>query len=308
MKLYTKSDFPIEVVTDQGDMCGECPLWMPSEQALYWTDIVGQRVHRLTAGASTPELLHTGFEISGLLPHGDGGFIVANSQGLWRWDGRANFQHIIHSVAGELCQLNDCIADRRGRLISGSQFYNPLGEYSLGKLFLFDTDGSARVLDAGFHLANGLAWSPDGMQLYLTDSVARRIYRYHYDQETGSVSDRTLLIQVSADEGIPDGLTTDTEGFLWSAQWYGGCLVRYDPEGKEERRVSFGAKQVSSLAFGGPDLNILYVTSAGHAEPGPTPPGYQPTGYLGGALYRLRCDVQGRAENSAGIPLPPTSR
>ena len=301
MKSHIESDLLIETIADQGDMCGECPLWLPSEQALYWTDIVGQRVHRLSASATRPELLHTGFEISGLLPHCDGGFIAVNSQGVWRWDGGSNFRHLIGTVDGNLCQLNDCIADSRGRLISGSQFFNPQGEYPLGKLFLFDMDGNARILDEGFHLANGLAWSPDGTHLYLTDSVARRIYQYDYDQATGAVSDRRLLIQVSANEGIPDGLTTDSEGFLWSAQWYGGCIVRYDPEGKEERRINLPPKQISSLAFGGANFEDLYVTSAGRAEPGPTPLAYEPIGYMGGALYRLRCGVQGGAENCVRI-------
>lgn len=306
MRLSAKSDLAIKIVADQGDACGECPLWVTSEQAFYWTDITGQRAYRLAAGASKPDLLHAGFEISGLLQHHDGGFMVVNSDGLWRWDGAADFQSMIQSVDGERCQLNDCIADSRGRLISGSQFYSPGTEYSLGNLFLFDTDGSARILDSGLHLSNGLAWSPDGTMLYLTDSVARRIYRYDYDQAAGAVRNRRTFIQVSADEGIPDGLTTDAEGFLWSAQWYGGCIVRYDPDGKEERRIGLPAKQISSLAFGGPDLGDLYITSASHPEPGPTPPGYKSTGCLGGALYRLRCDVQGRSENVARISMPST--
>lgn len=158
--------------------------------------------------------------------------------------------------------MRDCIADARGRVISGSQFFNPHGPYELGKLFLFDTDGSTRILDEGLHLSNGLAWSPAGDTLYLADSIARRIYGYAYDLDSGFVSNRKTLIQLVIEEGMPDGLTTDAEGFLWSAQWYGGCVVRYDPDGKEERRIHLPAKQTSSIAFGGADLTDLFVTSA----------------------------------------------
>jgi D-xylonolactonase len=270
---------------------------VPQELAIYWSDITGQRVHRFISGATEPELLLKGTEVSGLIAHADGGFTVVNSQGLWRWDGGAGFDNCVKAVNGQTCQLNDCIADARGRVISGSQFFNPHEQYELGKLFLFDTDGSTRILDEGLHLSNGLAWSPAGDFLYLADSVARRIYRYAYNLAAGSIGEREVLIQVPEEDGIPDGMTTDSEGFLWSAHWYGGCVVRYDPDGKEERRIHLPAKQISSVAFGGPDLADLYITSAAQAEPGPTPPGYEATGYLGGALYCLRTDVQGRAEN-----------
>jgi D-xylonolactonase len=137
--------------------------------------------------------------------------------------------------------------------------------------------------------------------LYLADSAARKIYRYAYNLAAGSVSEKKLMIHVPNEDGIPDGLTTDSEGFLWSAQWYGGCVVRYDPDGKEERRIHLPAKQISSVAFGGPDFSDLYITSAAQAELGPTPPGYEPTGYLGGALYCLRTDAQGHAENVSQV-------
>ena len=295
--MCKEASIEIEIAADTGDLCGECPLWLPLEQAIYWTDITGQRVHRLVCGSEKPELVCSGFEISGLLPHGSGGFTLVNGHGLWRWDGAAHFENCVRSVDGQECRLNDCIADLKGRVISGSQFFDPHSEYELGNLFLFDIDGSARVLDEGLHLSNGLAWSPTGDYLYLADSVARRIYRYAYNQETGSVSDRKIWIQVPSDEGIPDGLTTDAEGFIWSAQWYGGCVVRYDPDGKEVSRIHLPARQTSSVAFGGADFSDLFVTSAAQPEPGPTPPGYTQAGYMGGALYRLRTDVQGRREN-----------
>lgn len=294
----------IEVVADTKDLCGESPLWVVPEQAIYWTDIVGQRVYRLDNKTGKSTLLHSGFEISGLVVHAEGGFIAVNSQGLWHWDGSAGFRQKFSAVDGQPCQLNDCIADKRGRVLSGSQFFDPVKPYARGKLFLFDTNGSARILDEGFELSNGLAWSPNGEQLYLTDTVARRIYEYKYNEATGSVSDRRILIQVGLEDGIPDGLTVDAAGYLWSAQWYGGRVVRYDPEGKEERRISVPAKQTSSLAFGGADFTDLFVTTAGRHELGPFPKNYDPTGYLGGALYRVRCTIRGLAENYARIHHP----
>jgi D-xylonolactonase len=115
---------------------------------------------------------------------------------------------------------------------------------------------------------------------------------------------------VPADEGIPDGLAVDAQGFVWSAQWYGGRIVRYDPDGKEERRISVPAKQTSSLAFGGPDRTDIYITSAAKSEPMPVmPPNYDPaSGFFGGSLFRLRTDIQGQEQPMADIHPPASGR
>jgi D-xylonolactonase len=206
-------------------------------------------------------------------------------------------------VDGARCRLNDCVGDQFGRLISGSCFYSPNERYEMGKLIQIDNHGKPRILDEGFHLSNGLGFSPDGETLYFADSAARRIYAYDYDQSLGSVRRRRTLVEVPATEGLPDGLAVDAEGFIWSAQWYGGCVVRYDPDGRVERRLEVPAKQTTSIAFGGDDLEDIFVTSA--AKPGPLPimpPGYDLySGYIGGRLYRTSLGIQGKAEYQARI-------
>jgi D-xylonolactonase len=139
--------------------------------------------------------------------------------------------------------------------------------------------------------------------MYFADSVARRIYAYDYDRRTGGLGNRRVLVRVPDNEGLPDGLTVDAEGFLWSAQWYGGCVVRYDPDGKEERRIRFPAKQVSSVAFGGKDLNDIFVTSAGKSWPSPVmPKSYDPvSGNFGGQLYCVNLGIQGKPDYRADI-------
>jgi D-xylonolactonase len=172
-------------------------------------------------------------------------------------------------------------------------------------LIRLDTDGTAQVVDEGFHLSNGLAFSPDEKTLYFTDSIARRIYAYDYDRITGNVRNRRTLVQVPDDEGLPDGLTVDAAGFLWSAQWYGSAVVRYDPDGKVERRVEMPAKQTSSVAFGGKDLTDIFITSAARSDPLPVmPPGYDPnSGYFGGCLYRINLGIPGKSDFKANFGL-----
>jgi len=295
----------MDVIVDCGDLCGEGPIWDVDHQQLYWTDCVGLKFYRYDWCTHRHERLKDGLEINGFALNHDGGFVVSNNSGIWLWDGGSGVELVADHVGEAKCQMNDCIADPLGRLLAGSWFYDPSKDHPLGKLISIDNSGKGTILDEGIHLANGLAFSPDTRTLYFTDSAQRVIYGYDYDPVTGSTENRRVVVQVPITEGLPDGLTVDREGFVWSAQWYGSCVVRYDPDGKVERRISTPAKQTSSLAFGGPDLTDIFVTSAGRSEPMPVmPPGYDPnTGYFGGALYHINLGIEGKPEFRARIRL-----
>jgi D-xylonolactonase len=296
----------METIADYQDLCGECPIWDPATATLYWTDCVSQRFYRYRPETGTHEIVKRGLEINGFRLNEGGAFVVTNNSGIWLWDGGDSVRLIADRVGSDKCQMNDCIADPEGRLLAGSWFYDSNGAYPLGKLMRIGTEGRVTVLDEGIHLANGLAFSLDYQTLYFTDSAARRIYAYDYDAQTGETRNRRVLVQLRGDEGLPDGLTVDGEGFLWSAQWYGSCVVRYDPDGRAERRLATPAKQTSCVTFGGPDLMDLYITSAARSEPMPVmPSGYDPnSGFFGGPLYRVTTGVRGRPESKARISLP----
>jgi len=296
----------IERVADFGDLCGESPVWDAVHGVLYWADCGGLRFYRYDARADRAELLHGGLEINGFRRNRSGGFAIVNNSGIWVWPGPGSDPQLIASDAGgQRCRMNDCAADARGRLLSGSWFYDPAGEYPLGCLMRVDPDGGVTVLDDGYCLSNGLAFSPDGRRLYVTDSARRVIYEYDYDPSSGAATNRRVRVTVPGDEGLPDGLRVDASGFLWSAQWYGGCVVRYDPDGKPERRISVPAKQVSCITFGGGNLSTLFITTAGQSEAMPImPPGYDPrTGPFGGGLYRIETGIEGLADSEADISL-----
>ena len=243
-------------------------------------------------------MLKGGVGISGFAKDREGGFVIANSHGVWTWDGGDQIRLVASEVDGFECRLNDAIADPAGRFLAGSCFYESDREYPWGHLIQVGTDGCVKILDDGIHLANGLGFSPDCRTLYFTDSGERCIYAYDYNGETGSVRNRRVAVKVPETEGLPDGMTVDAEGFLWSAQWYGSCIVRYDPEGKVERQIGIPAKQTSSLAFGGEELTDIFVTSAGRSFCTPLmPPDYDPaSGYFGGRLYHINLGIRGKPE------------
>jgi sugar lactone lactonase YvrE len=293
----------LSVIADYKDRCGEGPLWDVQHNRLYWTDCLGLRFYRYDWGSKKHQVVREGFEIKGFALNHDGGFVISNTSGIWLWDGSGTPKIICAETDGFKCQANDCIADPAGRLLAGLFYYDASEDYRLGKLLIVDTDGTGRILDEGFHLANGLGFSPDRKTLYFTDSVARCIFAYDYDEDAGSVKNRRIFVRVPSTSGIPDGLTVDAEGFVWSAEWYGSCVVRYDPGGTIERRIATPAKQTSSIAFGGSDLSEIFITSAGESAPLPVmPPRYDPlSGYFGGALYSMRSDIQGKPEFMANI-------
>jgi sugar lactone lactonase YvrE len=295
----------VSVVADYRDLCGEGPVWDPDSGCLYWTDIDGRRFYRYDHANGRHEVVKRGLEVAGYALNQPGGFVIANSGGIWLWDGADDLQLIVSQVEGAKCQMNDAIADPEGRLFAGSNFYDPDQNYELGKLIRVDRDGTTHVADDGFQLPNGLAFSPDERRMYFTDSAARRIYAYDYDRRTGDLRNRKILVQVFDEDGLPDGLTVDAEGFLWSAQWYGSCVVRYDPDGKVERRIAIPAKQVSSIAFGGKDLTDIFITSAGKSWPSPLMPrSYDPlSGNMGGQLFRMNLGLTGKPDHKAGITI-----
>lgn len=293
----------VDVVADYKDLCGEGPLWDYDNDILYWTDIDGKKFYRFLWKEKRHELLHDGFQVNGFAMQEGGGFVVTNSQGIWRWSPNSKPVLIASEADGKECVLNDCIADPEGRVYSGSYHYNPHGPAAPSFLFRLDTDGSVHVADEGIQFSNGLAFSPDCSTLYFSDSVGRCIYAYEWHRGTGKLSDRRVFVHLPREEGFPDGLTVDAEGFLWCAHWFGGCITRYDPDGKRERRVAIPASQTSSLAFGGPNLDVIFVTSAGlNNMLSEAPPGYDPsTVYVGGKLYQLRSEVRGRREYRSRI-------
>ncbi|MEB2363242.1 MAG: SMP-30/gluconolactonase/LRE family protein [Bryobacterales bacterium] len=297
-------------VASFGDRCGECPVWDPDLLTLFWTDCVGLKFCRYHPASGMAEVLCREIEIYGFRKHIGGGWVYTNPSGVWQWDGKCHTVLLCGEVDGQPACFNDCCADGRGRLIAGTFYYAPGTDYRLGGLAMLDLDGSARMLDDGFHLSNGIGFSPDGKTLYATDTVVRRIYAYDYDETSGTTSGKRVFVELGSDDGIPDGLAVDAAGNLWSAIWYGGCVHCYRPDGSLRGKVAVDAKQVSSVCFGGPELSDLYVTTAAQSEEMPVmPPGYDPTvGPFGGSLFVIRTQVRGLPQRTAAIPRKGASR
>jgi D-xylonolactonase len=189
-------------------------------------------------------------------------------------------------------RFNDVAADPAGRVFCGTM---PV-DGRLGTLYRLDLDGSITPVVDGVDISNGIGFTPDERKMYYTESAARRIYLYDYDRGSGAISNRSVFLETPDDGTIPDGMTVDAEGYVWSARWNGSSLYRYSPDGTEERRVRFPAKKVSSAVFGGEDLTDIYVTTAGGQNKAEEGAG-------AGALFRLSPGIRGKPEFLSRIGL-----
>jgi D-xylono/L-arabinono-1,4-lactonase len=275
------------IVADCTCIIGENPLWHPGERRLYWCDITAGKVYWYDPATEKHQVAFAGQEaVGGFTLQADGALLLFMARGAIAICRNGRLTTVVDEIADERqSRFNDVIADPEGRVFCGTM---PTPE-RLGRLYRLDTDGSLRVVLEDIGCSNGLGFTPDGKGLYYTDSPARVIYRFDYDRESGEIGNRSVFTRVAEDDGQPDGMTVDAEGYVWSARWDGNSLVRLDPQGKEVQRIRFPAKKVSSIIFGGPDYEDMYVTTAckdGRAVEGPG----------AGALFHLRTGARGVPE------------
>jgi sugar lactone lactonase YvrE len=283
----------VEQVLPIQDTAGETPIWIPEEQALYWIDLGDPRVHRYDPAKGETREWKLDVPITALARRGKGQWILATKTGLYFWDQEMNTtEFIVDPEAGNSnVRFNDGAIDSQGRFLIGTLNDQDLNAPD-GSLYRLDPDLSIHTLDTGYAVANGIGFSPDDSRLYVTDMFHSRILAYDYNVQAGTVSARRTFVDVPEDAGWPDGLIVDQEGFVWSAHWNGWRITRYDPEGKIEREVKLPAANVTCMAFGGRDLNVLYMTTAWfmlNDEQRAAQP-------QAGDLFRIATDVKGRIE------------
>jgi D-xylono/L-arabinono-1,4-lactonase len=282
-----------ELIADYHCATGEGPIWHPAEQKLYWADIPNGRLFRYDPAAGTHEQFYDGPVVGGFTIQVDGSLLLFGERGavtIWR-DGK--LKTVIDEIPAERdTRFNDVIADPEGRVFCGTM---PT-EQRPGKLYRLDPNGDLTVVIDDTGISNGLGFAPDLAHLYHTDSTRREINRFKYERSTGEISDKTLFVRTPDDEGVPDGMTVDTEGYVWSARWDGNALYRYTPEGEIDQKFEFPARKVSSVTFAGVDYRDIYVTTAGGENKAQEGEG-------AGALFRIRPGYTGRPEFLSRIGL-----
>lgn len=280
---------------------GEGPMWHPDEQVLYWMDLPQGRLFRYDPAADEHAMVREGGELGAATIQHDGALMLMGGPGcgVSRWH-RGAESRVVEKVPGET-RFNDAIADTTGRVYSGSmpRRWGATDLAELGSLYRLDRDGSIHVMDRGMGCANGMGWSADGQTLFFIDSPSQCVYAYDVETSTGDLSGRRVHLQTAPPktDSAPDGMTIDAEGCFWVARWGGSCVVRYDPAGVEISRLSLPTARITSVTFGGPGLETMYITSAGGDDPNANGPN-------AGALFAVEIDgVRGVPEFRSRIDL-----
>lgn len=275
----------IEILLDIKTTLGEGPLWDVDQERLYFIDSFDGRVFRTTVDGGELRAWDVPQKIGSMALRKDGlGAIVSLQRGFHLLDFKTGDVTLIHDPEPGFAnnRINDGKVDKHGRFVAGSM--DTLEEGPNGALYSLSTDFKVTKLDSNIVCSNGPCWSPDGRTFYFTDTWSGEIWAYDYDLATGGVSNRRTFATVdTSGGGAADGATVDAEGCVWSALVYDGKLVRYAPDGGVERIIDMPVKKVTSVMFGGPNLDILFVTSMAK----PPLPRFPGDGPLRGSLFAI---------------------
>lgn len=241
---------------------GEGIIWDAASACVWWTDIDGSKLYRYQSEDkqldhwTTPERLGSFALVSDsefLICGFASGFAYFNPHsGELQW-----LEKIEQNNPGT--RLNDGRADRQGRFWAGSMVES--GDGGAGALYCLDQQLQVASKVSGLTISNGLCWSPDSTVMYHTDTPSRRIHAYDFDAATGAIANQRCLVRT--EKGcFPDGSSVDAEGYIWNAQWGASQVVRYSPEGEVDFVLPLPVSQPTCVAFGGPKLDRLFVTSA----------------------------------------------
>lgn len=282
-------------VTEFQCILGESPIWSPAEGALYFVDIYNAMIHRVNPAGGAHDSWPIETEIGSIGFTKDKTKLIAGLRsGIVIYDlAKKSFETIADPDGkGRLNELrmNEGKVDRGGRFWVGTM--RDPGRAADGVLYRVGTDRSVDVVMRDITVPNATSWSPDGRIMYFADSPTRTISSFETDPSTGEIGERKVFVTVPEGEGFPDGGTVDAEGYFWGCRIFGGKIVRYDPDGEIDREIALPTPQVTSCAFGGPDMTTLYVTTASMrmdrdqlaADP------------MAGRVFAIETDVKGIAE------------
>ncbi len=293
-----------ELVLDAANAVGESPVWVPGEEALYWVDIPAGRIHRWHSRTGRVTQWQAAEMAACLAPHAHGGWVCGMESGVFHLEldegGLVRARRLAavdHGQPG--MRFNDGRCDRQGRLRAGTMVMDMGLASPAGRFYALEADGLHAVLQ-GLLTPNGLAFSPDGRTMYLSDShpSVRKVWAYDYDVATGRPGPARVFADFAMLPGRPDGAAVDADGCYWVCGNDAGLVHRFAPDGRLDRSLPVPARKPAMCAFGGAGLDTLFVTSI---RPAGVDLSDQP---LAGGVFALRPGVQGLPEPACSVSPP----
>ncbi|MCX7089935.1 MAG: SMP-30/gluconolactonase/LRE family protein [Legionellales bacterium] len=284
-------DSLIRCVYEAPCILGEGPVWHPQENRLYWVDIVAKTLHSLDPKNNHHHAWKMPADICCVAPNKQGGLIAALKQGIALLNPVSNHIHYLAELPKELsdvCMFNDGHCDYQGRFWIGCKDLSE--SKSIAPIFQFTARQQLIQQQTDcFIVANALVTSLDSRYFYIADSPKRVIYRYDFDPDAGKIYNPRVFVKVPEEAGYPDGMTIDSQGYLWGCHFNGWRVTRYDPDGQVDRVIPMPISAPTSCCLGGPDLKKLFITSA-KRDVTESELKHQP---LAGCVFAIDVDVPG---------------
>ena len=286
-----------ELIFDGKHGTGESPVWVPEEHALYWVDIPAKNIWCWRADTQSTRSWALPERVGCIAHIGGNAWVAGMETGVFRVtlndDGSANTALLspAHHAAPTM-RFNDGRCDRQGRFLAGTMFLNMSEAKAVGAVSRFNGSGDQRLLLEHLIVPNGMAFSPDGKTMYLSDShpTVQTIWAFDYDIDAGTPSNRRVFVDMTPLPGRPDGAAVDADGCYWICGNDAGLIHRFTPEGKLDQSLAIPVKKPALCAFGGVNLDTLFVTSI-------RPSGVDLTDQpLAGGVFALHPGVRGIAE------------
>lgn len=284
----------VELVLDAKALLGEGPVWDDSSRLLYWVDIDRCEIHRFDPVTSEDLKLYVGEPVGAVALRAGGGLVFARKSGFAVLDAWGSLPRAIAEVesARDDTRMNDSACDSRGRFWAGTMHVDL--EPGHGSLYRLDPDLTVTQMLTRVSISNGIAWSLDDTTMYYVDTPTGGIDAFDFDLEAGTIRERRRIVTIDPADGLPDGLVVDAAGCLWLGLWDGWAVRRYTPDGELLGVVDVPVARVTKCAFGGPELDDLYVTTAAPDEPDARQPN-------AGGVFCARTGVRGvRAHRFGG--------
>jgi len=250
-------------IADHTCLLGEGPVWDARKNTICWIDILNGEIHEFNPETKTRQTIPVGQLIGSFAVCNDGNFIAALQRGFAfvnRQNGDVNrIADPEKDLPGN--RFNEGKCDPAGRFWAGTMALSE--ETGAGNLYVLEHDLKPKKVISDVSISNGLAWSNDHRTLFYIDSPTRQVVAYDYEKSTGAISNRRTVIEITSEEGFPDGMTIDSEGMLWIGHWNGWQVAQWNPlTGKKLFQIKMPVAKVTSCTFGGVDLRDLYITTA----------------------------------------------
>ncbi|KAB8154220.1 SMP-30/gluconolactonase/LRE family protein [Kordia sp. TARA_039_SRF] len=301
-KEVTPTELVAEIAYKTPAKLGEGAFWDYKNNQLYWVDIIGESLNIYNPENNTNKEIKMPAPIGTVVPSEEKNtVIVALNDGVYVVNVATEEITKLTDVEAENpgTRLNDGKCDPNGNLWIGSMDYSQTNPG--GNLYKVDAQGNVDKMLGNITISNGIVWSKDGKTMYYIDTPTTNIRAFDYDKKTSTISNERVVVTIPVTEGSPDGMAIDENDMLWVGLWNGNCIANYNPKtGKLIQKIKVPAHNVTSCAFGGEDLQTLYITTSSLDMTEEETAKYP----LAGSLFKIKLDVKGVHSDFFKKPMP----